>query len=78
VSDQKIGDLMDRLGVTADLRDDDMISDIVVLMKVVAKDGTPSLGMGKSEGTSDMDEHALVLLAADIMRASGWRERDDE
>lgn len=77
MTEQKIGDLMDKLGVTADLADDDFVEQVVVLMRVVDGNGNPSLGIGKAEGTSDMDQHAIILLAADVQRTSGWRERDD-
>jgi len=47
--EQKIGQLLDTLGVTMCLDEGDMVTDVVVIMKVLEQDGTVNIGMTKSE-----------------------------
>lgn len=48
-NEQKIGELLDSLGVTMVLAEGDMVTDALVLMKVVGEDGTVSIGVARSE-----------------------------
>lgn len=47
--EQKIGDLLDSLGVTMILAEGDMVTDALVLMKVVDGEGRVSIGVARSE-----------------------------
>lgn len=47
--EQKIGELLDSLGVTMILDKGDMVTDALVLMKVVGEDGGVSIGVARSE-----------------------------
>ncbi|MFW3477339.1 hypothetical protein [Streptomyces microflavus] len=54
--EQKIGDILDGLGVTLDMEDGDLIASALVLAKVVDSAGDVSLALIKSEGLSWIDQ----------------------
>jgi hypothetical protein len=68
---EKIGLLLDSLGVTMQLREGDMVTDAVVIAKIVGGDGTVAVGMGLSESSSWLDQLGLIAAAADLVRNSG-------
>lgn len=49
MADQQIGQLLDTLGVTADLEDGDLVTDAHVVLKVVKADGGTTLVKATSE-----------------------------
>lgn len=49
MADREIGQLLDSLGVTAELEADDMPTDALVLIKAVQPDGSVAISVGKSE-----------------------------
>jgi len=63
---QKIGQLLDTLGVTMELDKGDMVTDVVVIMKVLEADGTVNIGMTKSEGTDWITKLGLLDAASRI------------
>ncbi|WP_225825607.1 hypothetical protein [Streptomyces naphthomycinicus] len=64
--DQQIGQLLDTLGVTADLTEDDMPTDAVVLLKVVRRDGTVALVLACSESLDWIGQTGMLRAAIDI------------
>lgn len=75
MADQKVGVLLDNLGVTMALSDGDMVTDVVVIAKNVSAAGEVSLIIGKSEATSWIDEIGLIHAAVDVMRG-GYEPRE--
>ncbi|MEU0937595.1 hypothetical protein [Embleya sp. NPDC005971] len=61
------GPILDGLGVTVDLEDGDLPAGAVVLLKVVDRDGEVSVGIADSEGSTWLDQLALVTAARDII-----------
>lgn len=78
MSDQKVGDILDGLGVTLDLDDGDLVSSAVVVLKVVPPDGSPVLRMVRDAGSDWVTEYALVGNAWDIVRRAKFIEEDGE
>jgi hypothetical protein len=68
VAERKVGELLDSLNTTLDVDDADMVTDVVVLAKIVLPDGRVSIGIGKSESTTWLDQLGLVYAAGDIIR----------
>lgn len=69
---QKIGQLLDTLGVTMSLDEGDMVTDVLVIMKVVEADGTVNIGVTKSEGTDWITKLGL-LDAANRLEGNHFR-----
>ncbi|MGW7398013.1 hypothetical protein ACWGH7_16130 [Streptomyces cyaneofuscatus] len=65
--EQKIGDILDGLGVTLDMEDGDLIASALVIAKVVDSAGDVSLALIKSEGLSWIDQNGLVTSAQQIL-----------
>jgi hypothetical protein len=76
VADRQVGELLDSLGTTLDIDDGDMVTDAIVIAKIVLPDGRVSLGIGKSESTTWLEQLGLVYAAADIIRQSGYHQED--
>lgn len=78
MAEQKIGQLLDSLGVTIDLDEGDMVVDAHVLLKLVKDDGTVSLVKAVSE-TLDWITLVGMLTAALHVENSGYaNSRDDD
>jgi hypothetical protein len=79
VAEQKIGQLLDALGVTADLEEGDMPVDAIVVLKVVKADGTVALAKGESEAL-DWVTGLGMLTAARLIENSGFTDdsQDDD
>lgn len=72
------GPIVDGLGVTFDLDDGDLVASVVVLAKVLCEDGSTSLLLGSSDGSTWLDHLALITAAADLIRPSRWKNNDGE
>ncbi|MGW7597219.1 hypothetical protein [Streptomyces antimycoticus] len=68
MADQPIGQLLDTLGVTADLDDGDMPIDALVLLKVVKADGEVSLVKGSSESLDWISSLGMLTAVVEIDR----------
>jgi hypothetical protein len=73
MSGQKIGQLIDALGVDADLEDGDLPTDAFVILKVVKADGTVSLVNARSEGLDWITRLGMVT-AAQAIENSGYSD----
>lgn len=69
MSDQPIGQLLDTLGVAADLDDGDLVTDAHVILKVVKADGETTLIKAASEALDWIT--ALGMLTAVIAIENG-------
>ena len=74
---QKIGSLIDSAGVGVCLAPGDMITDVVVIAKVVTGDGSVGVAMEVSEACSWLDTLGLMTAGFSIMRASSPLMRDE-
>jgi hypothetical protein len=77
VARQHIGQLLDALGVTADIADDDMVTDALVVLKVVKADGAVSLNKVTSEAL-DWVTGLGMLTAAQGIENSGYEYADTD
>lgn len=77
MADQQIGHIIDALGITMDLDEGDLLSDVVVIAKSVDAGGHVSLRMATTDATTWFDEMALVAAANDIVR-KGFVQRPSE
>lgn len=73
MADQKIGQLINSLGVEAALDEGDLPTDAFVILKVIKKDGTVSLASARSEGL-DWITRLGMLTAAQSIENSGYTD----
>lgn len=66
MADRPIGQLLDALGVTADLDDGDMPTDALIVMKVVQPDGGVAIAIGCSETLDWVGQKGLLHGALEI------------
>lgn len=78
MADQKIGQLLDSLGVTLDLDEGDMPVDAHVLVKVVKADGSVSLVKGASESLDWITALGMLTAALNIENGGYINARDEE
>lgn len=65
--DSTLGNLLDNLGVTAELDDTDLVSSAVVVMAVLVDgDSNPRLTIANSDGMSWIEQAGLLRLAERI------------
>ncbi|MBR8638605.1 hypothetical protein KEF29_03145 [Streptomyces tuirus] len=78
MADQKIGQILDSLGVTIDLDEGDMPVDAHVLLKIVKADGTVSLVKGVSESLDWITTIGMLTAALEIENGGYVDSRDDD
>lgn len=78
MSDKPVGPVIDGLGVTLDLDDDDLVTSALVVAKVIAADGTVSLFLGESDGLCWIDRAGLLSAAQNVTQQVPFVEREDE
>ncbi len=80
MADQPAGPILDGLGVTIDLADGDLVSDAVVIAKIVDTDGNVTVSLSSNETMSWLDQLALLVAGSDIVRRPRYdvRDCDDE
>ncbi|KQX27555.1 hypothetical protein ASD97_24970 [Streptomyces sp. Root63] len=66
MADQQIGQLLDTLGVTADLDDEDLPVDALVLIKIVKPDGAISFIKATSESLDWITSLGMLTAALHI------------
>lgn len=65
--EQKIGDILDGLGVTLDMEDGDLIASALVIAKVIDEEGDVSLAMMTSDGLSWIEQNGLLASAQQVV-----------
>jgi hypothetical protein len=79
VTDQKIGDILDGLGVTLDLDGEDLVSAAVCILKVHPADGSsPVIRSIRDEGSDWITEYALIGNAWDACRGVAVGDGGDD
>lgn len=78
LDERDIAELLVGRGATIDLADGDIVTDMIVLCRVSRVDGTTSLGIAFTEGTSWLDQFGLVKAADNILSQGDWRTDDGD
>lgn len=78
MTDRPVGELLDSFGVVAELDDDDLVSDAVVLLKVVSTDGQVALTIACTPSLDWISQAGMLHAAIDAGRASGFQRSEDE
>ncbi len=78
MTDQPAGPIIDGLGVTIDLSDGDLVSDAVVIAKVVTADGGVTVALSSSESMSWLDQFGLIAAANRVVVSTHFETRDDD
>jgi hypothetical protein len=73
MAERKIGQLIDTLGVEADLDEGDLPTDAYVILKIIKADGTVSIVNARSEGLDWITRLGMVTAAQQIEN-SGYAE----
>lgn len=76
MTEQKIGHILDGLGVALDLDEGDLVSSAVVLCKVIKADGTVTLGYAQSDGMCWIEGVGMLTAGSDVAR-QGYTEDDE-
>ncbi|MFF6931495.1 hypothetical protein [Streptomyces californicus] len=77
--EQKIGDILDGLGVALDMDDGDLIASALVIAKVIDADGDAHLAMMTSDGLSWIEQNGLLASAQQVVSQRHVdRKGDDE
>lgn len=71
-----IAEIIAGRGVTLDLDEGDVVTEVVVLCRVEQREGETTLGVAVAEGTSWIDQVGLVR-AADSLLANNWERTGD-
>lgn len=77
MADQKIGQAIDALGVTADLDDEDMVVDCIVLLKVLQADGSIAMSIGVTDSTDWINRSGLLHSALELTEGHHRAVGDD-
>lgn len=77
MTDQPVTTILDGLGITIDLDDGDLIANAVVIAKVVGEDGDVGIAISSSDGSSWLDQLALITAASEALRSQRFTNRDD-
>ena len=79
VAHKAIGDILDQLGVTADLDDGDLVSSAVVVLAILIEgDQAPRLTIATSEGIGWIQQAGLLRLAERITSEPPDLSGDDD
>ncbi|SDI40744.1 hypothetical protein SAMN05421505_14918 [Sinosporangium album] len=71
-----ISRIMQSLGITLDLSDGDLVSDLILIAKIHKPDGGVTLISRTSEGTDWITRRGMIAAANEV-DATGYRDADD-
>lgn len=74
MNDRKIGDLVDASGVTLGLAPGDLVSDILVIAKVLRPDGQVTVCVGHSEGMDWLTQLGMANVTAAFITGRGYNK----
>ncbi|RAJ70298.1 hypothetical protein K378_01463 [Streptomyces sp. Amel2xB2] len=75
---QSVGQLLDSLGATLDLDEGDMVTDVMVMAKVIKADGDVSLVKGTSESLDWISAVGMLSASLEIEHGRYRRVEEDE
>ncbi|MET9142436.1 hypothetical protein [Streptomyces sp. NPDC004042] len=73
----RLGSAIDALGITSTLKDGELVSAAIVLLKVIETDGSTRLSMPYSDGLGWI-EHAGMLRVAEVMESGTAETRSPD
>jgi hypothetical protein len=73
-----VGQIVDSLGTSMSIREGDMVTDTIVIAKVVEDDGTVRLSMGWSDGMSWIERLGMLTAAMQTDSLSPVSAQDDD
>jgi hypothetical protein len=74
---QPIGQILDGLGVRQELEDGDLVTDALVLTKLIDPAGVVQLGVSHSDGISWIERLGLLHAALQLESQNGIRPADE-
>jgi len=77
VPDRQIGQLLDSLNVTADLDDGDLVTDALVILKILQPDGSIAMSIGSTDTRDWINQTGLLRAAVDYSEGHYRRSDDD-
>lgn len=77
MADRQIGQLLDSLNVTADLDDGDLVTDALVILKILQPDGSIAMSIGSTDTRDWVNQTGLLRAAVDYSE-SHYRRSDDD
>lgn len=77
MAEQKIGQLLDTLGVTTELDEDDMVSEVFAILKVVQADGSIAISIATTDSLDWINRSGLLHSALELTEGHYWRVEDD-
>ncbi|WP_327377998.1 hypothetical protein OG393_30975 [Streptomyces sp. NBC_01216] len=75
---RKIGDVIDGLGIEATVRDGELVSAALVLLKVIDTDGDTRLSLAYSDGLGWIERAGMLRIAETIENASNYQPPEDQ
>lgn len=67
--DQPAGPIVDGLGITLDLDEGSLVSDAILIAKVINPEGEPGIAISESEALDWITQYALIKAAERIIDA---------
>ncbi|SES03503.1 hypothetical protein [Streptomyces qinglanensis] len=77
MAEQHIGQMLDAIGLVADLDEGDMAMDAIVILKVIKADGSVHLVKGRSDAVDWITALGMVT-AAQAVENSGYSLADED
>lgn len=65
---KQIGDIINNLGVVADIEDDDLVTDAIVILRVTSGPAHDGIILCASSSMSHIVQSGMVVRASDIVR----------
>ncbi|MBQ1163482.1 hypothetical protein KBZ21_36420, partial [Streptomyces sp. A73] len=75
--EQQVGQMLDAIGLTADIDEGDMALDAIVILKVIKADGSVHLVTGRSDAVDWVSALGMVT-AAQAVENSGYSLADED
>jgi len=63
-------------GVTLDLDEGDMVTDVILIAKIITPDGQPGIAIGNSEGMDWLTQFGVASAGYEYIRNVAWRGND--
>lgn len=76
--EQKVGSLLDSLGVTVELEETDMISDALVLLRISPEQGSSGVLIGASDNLDHIVALGMLTRALDVNRHMGMHDGEED
>ncbi|MGH3584751.1 MAG: hypothetical protein ACRDQ0_00345 [Pseudonocardia sp.] len=75
--DLQVGQLLDSLSVTADLNEDDLVTDALVILKILQPDGSIAMSIGTTDTRDWIGQTGLLRAALDYTEGQ-YRHSDHD